>query len=101
MLGANSEPCFTKPADVAFFFEEDESGITVGLLNVLQDCKLIYYVIIMPAITVWLAVETYGPVLLTIVPFGVGIAEPTPDWFVISCCCGTPRLRFLFSKKAV
>lgn len=41
MLGANSEPCFTKFADVAFFFEEDESGMTVGLLKVLQDCKLI------------------------------------------------------------
>lgn len=49
MFGANSEPGLPIVATFCFF-EEDESGMTVGLLKVLHDCRLIYCVIIIPAI---------------------------------------------------
>ena len=100
ILGANSEPYF--PIFATFcFLDDDESGMTVGLLKVLHDCRLICCVIIIPAIIVWFAVDTCCPALLIKVPFGVGMAEPTADWFVISYCCGTPRLLLRFSKNAV
>lgn len=31
-----------------FFFEDEDSGITWGLLKVLQDCRLIYWEIMAP-----------------------------------------------------
>ena len=51
MVGANSEPCLPMVATFCFL-DEDESGMTVGLLKVLHDYRLIYCVIIMPAIMV-------------------------------------------------
>ena len=38
-----------------FFLEVDESGMTAGLLKVLQVCKLIYWFAIVPVID-WLTV---------------------------------------------